>query len=63
MHRLTWNAATDGTLCRGLAAVKRCSRVYLEAYTSVLLCDKSKLVSLGGGDECVTRGLGLSVGV
>jgi hypothetical protein len=25
---------------RGLAAVKGCERVYLEAYTSILLCDK-----------------------
>lgn len=25
---------------RGLAAVKGCARVYLEAYTSILLCDK-----------------------
>ena len=30
---------------RGLEAVKRCSKVYLEAYTSILLVDKSKLVS------------------
>ena len=31
---------------RGLEAVKKCSKVYLEAYTSILLVDKSKLVSL-----------------
>lgn len=31
--------------CRGLEAVKKCSRVYLEAYTSILLCEKKKLVS------------------
>ena len=30
---------------RGLESVKRCSKVYLEAYTSILLVDKSKLVS------------------
>lgn len=30
---------------RGLEAVKRCEHVYLEAYTSILLVDKSKLVS------------------
>ena len=29
---------------RGLEAVKRCKRVFLEAYTSVLLVDKEKLV-------------------
>jgi len=32
---------------RGLEAVRKCSRVYLEAYTSILLCDKSRLVSEG----------------
>ena len=31
---------------RGLQAVKRCKRVYLEAYTSILLVDKDKLVDL-----------------
>ena len=31
-------------LCRGLEAVKRCSRVYLEAYTSVLMVPKERLV-------------------
>lgn len=30
---------------RGLETVKKCSRVYLEAYTSILLVDKSRLVS------------------
>jgi len=29
---------------RGLAAVKKCKRVFLEAYTSILLVDKEKLV-------------------
>ena len=29
---------------RGLAAVRRCKRVFLEAYTSILLVDKEKLV-------------------
>ena len=31
--------------CRGLEVVRKCCRVYLEAYTSILMCDKSKLVS------------------
>lgn len=37
---------------RGLEAVKKCDHVYLEAYTSILLVDKSKLVSrpVGGND-------------
>lgn len=42
---------TDITV-RGLEIVKRASRVYLEAYTSILLVDQSVLVSacflLGG---------------
>eukprot|EP00897_Mesotaenium_endlicherianum_P006885 jgi/Mesen1/6224/ME000320S05421 len=33
---------------RGLEAVKKCSKVYLEAYTSILLVDKSKLEALYG---------------
>eukprot|EP00850_Spirogloea_muscicola_P003240 SM000013S26409 [mRNA] locus=s13:259809:261511:+ [translate_table: standard] len=33
---------------RGLAAVRRCRRVVLEAYTSVLLADKSRLEELYG---------------
>ena len=33
---------------RGLEAVKRCSRVYLEAYTSQLLVGKEKLVRAHG---------------
>jgi len=35
----------DVTL-RGLAAIRGCARVYLEAYTSILLCDKAKLEAL-----------------
>jgi diphthamide biosynthesis methyltransferase len=35
---------TDITV-KGLEVVKRAERVYLEAYTSILLVDKSKLVS------------------
>ena len=31
---------------RGLHAVKRCKRVFLEAYTSILLVNKEKLVGL-----------------
>lgn len=34
---------TDITV-KGLAAVKSCARVYLEAYTSILLVDKAVLV-------------------
>lgn len=34
---------------KGLAIVKRAERVYLEAYTSILLVDKGKLVSLPQG--------------
>ncbi len=30
---------------RGLEVVRKCSRVYLEAYTSILLVDKAVLVS------------------
>jgi diphthine synthase len=37
----------DVTL-RGLNAIKQCERVYLEAYTSILLCDKAKLEALYG---------------
>mmetsp|Transcript_21396 Transcript_21396/g.36485 ORF Transcript_21396/g.36485 Transcript_21396/m.36485 type:complete len:299 (+) Transcript_21396:2-898(+) len=33
---------------RGLNAIKKCSRVYLEAYTSILLCDKQRLEELYG---------------
>tara|TARA_R110002060_G_scaffold23618_1_gene32066 strand:+ start:85 stop:258 length:174 start_codon:yes stop_codon:yes gene_type:complete len=36
---------TDITV-KGLETVKKCSRVYLEAYTSILLVDKPVLVSL-----------------
>lgn len=36
--------ATDITV-KGLRAVKNCSRVYLEAYTSVLTVGKEALVS------------------
>lgn len=38
---------TDITL-KGLDVVKKAERVYLEAYTSILLVDKEKLVSLSG---------------
>ncbi|KAF8608203.1 Diphthine synthase [Ceratobasidium sp. AG-I] len=33
---------------RGLEAVKKCTRIYLEAYTSILLVDKEKLESFYG---------------
>jgi diphthamide biosynthesis methyltransferase len=36
---------TDITV-KGLETVKKCARVYLEAYTSILLVDKSVLVRL-----------------
>jgi len=36
---------TDITV-KGLETVRKCSRVYLEAYTSILLVDKSILVIL-----------------
>lgn len=38
---------TDITV-KGLEAVKKADRVYLEAYTSILLVDKEKLVHLPG---------------
>jgi diphthamide biosynthesis methyltransferase len=38
---------TDITV-KGLEAVKKADRVYLEAYTSILLVDKEKLVRLPG---------------
>ena len=38
---------TDITV-KGLDVVKKAERVYLEAYTSILLVDKEKLVSLPG---------------
>jgi len=36
---------TDITV-KGLEIVKKAARVYLEAYTSILLVDKTRLVSL-----------------
>ena len=41
---------TDITV-KGLEIVKQSDRVYLEAYTSILLVDKSKLVSDIGGHQ------------
>eukprot|EP00879_Flechtneria_rotunda_P005975 GHRR01006283.1.p1 GENE.GHRR01006283.1~~GHRR01006283.1.p1 ORF type:complete len:308 (+),score=74.71 GHRR01006283.1:91-924(+) len=38
---------------RGLNAIKQCQRVYLEAYTSILLCDKSRLEQLYGKEVVV----------
>jgi len=29
---------------RGLEAIKSCSRIYLEAYTSILMVEKSRLI-------------------
>ena len=42
---------TDITV-KGLDVVKHADRVYLEAYTSILLVDKSKLVSGSRRDSC-----------
>lgn len=42
---------TDITV-RGLEVVKKAERVYLEAYTSILLVDKEKLVSFPGFYAC-----------
>lgn len=39
---------TDITV-KGLEVVKKASRVYLEAYTSILLVDQAVLVSLSSG--------------
>lgn len=49
--------ATDITV-KGLRALERCSRVYLEAYTSVLTVGKEALVS-GNRWMCPGSGLGL----
>lgn len=38
---------------KGLDAVRRCTRVYLEAYTSILLCDKSRLEAVYGKEVIV----------
>lgn len=38
---------TDITI-KGLEVVKKAEKVFLEAYTSILLVDKEKLVSLPG---------------
>jgi diphthine synthase len=38
---------------RGLEAVKRCKRVYLEAYTSILMCDTSRLEAFYGAPVTV----------
>lgn len=41
-------------LCRGLEAVKRCSCVFLEAYTSVLMVPKERLVRvIGAHHQCL----------
>lgn len=43
---------TDITV-RGLEVVKKAERVYLEAYTSILLVDKAKLVSHDNASACL----------
>lgn len=42
---------------RGLEAVRRCSDVFLESYTSLLGVDKAALVRGGGGPPASRRGL------
>lgn len=42
---------TSSLMCRGLEAVKRSERVYLEAYTSLLLVPKETLVSCYCAEE------------
>ncbi len=37
---------------KGLEAVKKSSRVYLEAYTSILMVDKARLVRENGDGTC-----------
>lgn len=39
--------------CRGLEAVKGCERVYLEAYTSLLLVPKERLEEFYGKEVIV----------
>lgn len=39
---------------RGLEAVRKCSRIYLEAYTSILLCEKEKLVRMCRAQSMLT---------
>jgi hypothetical protein len=46
---------TDITV-KGLEVVKRADRVYLEAYTSILLVDKEKLVRWSGQNNSWHRG-------
>lgn len=38
---------------KGLEAIKSCSRVYLEAYTSILMVDKSKLETFYGKEVTI----------
>ena len=46
---------TDVTV-RGLALIKKAERVYLEAYTSILLVETAKLVSpLGNPQPVITE--------
>lgn len=45
---------TDITV-KGLEVVKKASRVYLEAYTSILLVDQPVLVSRGPGLHVLSR--------
>jgi hypothetical protein len=49
-HHDSWPGGRDSVLCErssdSLQAVKACSRVYLEAYTSILMVEKERLVHL-----------------
>ena len=47
---------------RGLEAVKKCTRIYLEAYTSILMVQKERLVSFSSVMYCNRAGLTMSIG-
>lgn len=47
---------------KGLEAVRRCRRVYLEAYTSVLTVGKEALVGLAAGPQASGARAGLGGG-
>lgn len=50
---------TDITV-KGLNIIKAAKRVYLEAYTSILLVDKEKLVCFPQLEEWTSRGMDLT---
>lgn len=51
---------TDITV-KGLEVVKRASRVYLEAYTSILLVDQSVLVCMHSCSRCSSSSWAMAV--